>query len=359
MGRPTPRRHAPRVDALCARATAGSRRMAVAQYANHQRAVAARPGNSGRSRGPWRRRRPDVVFAPAYSAPLTAPAPGRADHSRRVVLRAPGMVLAAARASRRRLLTGWSARRARKWCSPTRRLLAGRDRASHRPAGRRACSVIPLGMRTPASAGRGTHRRAAREPIVLYVGSVFERRRVDQLIAAFDAVADQVPGAQLEIVGENRTRRPRIDLEALRQQSRHRDRIHLRAYVDDATLAGLVRPCLGVRIPVGVRGFRIDAARSAGRWRAAGLARHGGGPRNRGRGGRALRRRPKAGHATRSPQALVTVPDRPRGSGGEILGHAPAVLAQYDWQTTAARTLAAIEGSRRWPITCRRSRSSS
>jgi len=29
----------------------------------------------------------------------------------------------------------------------------------------------------------------------------------------------------------------------------------------------------------------------------------------------------------------------------DILGHAPAILGQYDWTTTAARTLAAIEGA--------------
>ena len=55
-------------------------------------APAAPGGNSGRCPRRSRADRPDVLFAPGYTAPLTVAAPGR-DDSRRVVLRAPGVVL--------------------------------------------------------------------------------------------------------------------------------------------------------------------------------------------------------------------------------------------------------------------------
>jgi glycosyltransferase involved in cell wall biosynthesis len=59
------------------------------------------------------------------------------------------------------------------------------------------------------------------------------------LIASFDEVVTTIPEARLEIVGENRTKRPRLDLESLRLRSRHPERITIRSYVDDRTLAEL------------------------------------------------------------------------------------------------------------------------
>jgi glycosyltransferase involved in cell wall biosynthesis len=58
------------------------------------------------------------------------------------------------------------------------------------------------------------------------------------LIRAFDLVADRVPDARLEIVGENRTN-PHIDFESIRAGCRHGDRVSIRSYVDDGALASL------------------------------------------------------------------------------------------------------------------------
>jgi glycosyltransferase involved in cell wall biosynthesis len=58
------------------------------------------------------------------------------------------------------------------------------------------------------------------------------------LIRAFDLVADRVPDARLEIVGENRTN-PHVDFESIRAGCRHGDRVSIRSYVDDAALASL------------------------------------------------------------------------------------------------------------------------
>ena len=281
--------------------------------------------------------RPDVIFAPAYSAPLTAPAP--------VVLTIHDVSFfahpewfSAREGLRRRWLTGWSARRAKVVLTDT--VFSQGEIVRHigLPASR--VQVIPLGMRVPIRLKTDT-TSTSREPIVLYVGSVFERRRVDRLIAAFDAVADLVPSAQLEVVGENRTRRPRIDLEALRRQSRHADRIHLRAYVDDDTLTGLYARASAFAFLSEYEGFGLTPLEAL----AAGVppvlldtpvARETA-------GAAAQYVAPSAGDDAVASALVAVLTDQALRRG--ILGRAPAVLAQYDWQATAARTLAAIEGA--------------
>ena len=59
--------------------------------------------------------------------------------------------------------------------------------------------VTALGVRRPMGMPRGPDR------LILYVGSIFARRHVDVLVDAFVThVANAVPDACLEIVGENR-----------------------------------------------------------------------------------------------------------------------------------------------------------
>lgn len=278
--------------------------------------------------------RPDVVFAPAYSAPLTAPAP--------VVLTVHDVSFFAhpewfsgREGTRRRLLTGWSARRARAVLTDTAFSQGEIARHIGLPASR--VQVIPLGMRRPAAPATPQPR----EPIVLYVGSVFERRRVDRLMAAFDAVADQVPSAQLEIVGENRTRRPRLDLDERRARSRHRDRIHLRAYVDDHTLADLYARASVFAFLSEYEGFGLTPLEAL----AAGIppvlldtpvARETA-------GAAALYVAASAGDDAVAAALVAALTDQ--ALRRRVLDQAPAALAPYDWTRTAARTLAAIEGA--------------
>jgi glycosyltransferase involved in cell wall biosynthesis len=73
---------------------------------------------------------------------------------------------------------------------------------------------------------------------VLTVGSIFNRRHVDHLIAAFARVAPRLPDARLVIVGENRTY-PQQDLDALIRELRMTDRVELRSYVSDDELLAL------------------------------------------------------------------------------------------------------------------------
>lgn len=287
-------------------------------------------------------RRPDVVFAPAYSAPLTAPAP--------VVLTIHDVSFFAhpewfssREGMRRRLLTAWSARRAKVVLTDT--AFSQREIARHIGLPEARVRVIPLGMRgvvrlkpDPASM-TGATPEPVREPIVLYVGSVFKRRRVDQLMGAFDAVADQVPAAQLEIVGENRTRRPRLDLDARRRQSRHRDRIHIRSFVDDATLADLYARASVFAFLSEYEGFGLTPLEALAAGVPPVLLDT---PVARETAGAAARYVPPAAGLEAIAAALIAcLTDA--GARREILGQAPAVLSQYNWTAAAARTLAAIE----------------
>lgn len=74
--------------------------------------------------------------------------------------------------------------------------------------------------------------------VILTVGSIFNRRHVDHLIAAFARIAPRVPDARLVIVGENRTY-PHQDLESLIRELRVTDRVELKSYVSDDELLAL------------------------------------------------------------------------------------------------------------------------
>jgi glycosyltransferase involved in cell wall biosynthesis len=74
--------------------------------------------------------------------------------------------------------------------------------------------------------------------IVLYVGSLFNRRHIPALVNGFARLAARHPAARLEIVGDNRTR-PHIDVDALIAGCGAADRIRARAYVPDDVLAAL------------------------------------------------------------------------------------------------------------------------
>ena len=74
--------------------------------------------------------------------------------------------------------------------------------------------------------------------MVLFVGSLFNRRHIPELIAGFAGVTRHVPDARLEIVGDNRTI-PRLDMEALVAASGVGDRVALRAYLPESELSAL------------------------------------------------------------------------------------------------------------------------
>ena len=282
--------------------------------------------------------RPDVLFAPGYTAPLTVAAP--------IVLTVHDVSFFAhpewfsfREGTRRRLLTAWSARRARRVITDSE--FSKSEISRHIGIDRSRMRVIPLGIDRPAARrDPGTRNR---EPIVLYVGSIFERRRVDKLIEAFDTVAAQVPDATLEIVGENRTRRPRLDLDALRSRSAHPDRIHIRSYVDDQALSALYQRATVLAFLSEYEGFGLTPLEAL----AAGVTP-------------LLLDTPVAretcGDAARYVTPGATVADVARAitelladaaARSVILQRATTVLARYDWDLAAGDTLNVLEEAAR------------
>jgi glycosyltransferase involved in cell wall biosynthesis len=175
-----------------------------------------------------------VLFAPAYTAPL-------AIRTRTVLTIHDVSFLAhpewfpARMRFRQRVITTAAARRSRQVVTDSefsRGEIAGRigitpDRIR----------VVPLGLTPPASAPRNdtVHSRA---PLVLFVGSIFNRRHLPETMEAVAAVARRHPETRLEIVGDNRTF-PRQDLEAVARGAGVAGRTAIRSYVSDDTLADL------------------------------------------------------------------------------------------------------------------------
>ncbi len=174
----------------------------------------------------------DVVFAPGYSGPLRTRVP--------LVVTVHDVSFAAhpewfswREGMRRRLLTRLSARRAARVITVSD--FSKREIVRHLDVAATKIDVIYSGVTAWATDGDGSRRR---QPVVLYVGSLFNRRHIPELISAFTRVLRNHPDARLDIVGDNRTR-PRLDLEALIAHADAGDRIRARSYVSDDELAAL------------------------------------------------------------------------------------------------------------------------
>lgn len=217
-------------------------------------AVRILPGRGGTGWEQWTlgralaRERPDVLFAPGYSAPLFAPCP--------VVLTIHDVSFAAhpewfsrREGTRRRLVTTWSGLRARFVLTVSEFSREEVVRYLGVPTTR--IRVIHHGLRIhPPS-------RRTRDPMVLFVGSLFRRRNVDKIVRAFiEQVAPHVPDARLEIVGENRGYAPDAPTQWLANAAPGvRNRVTFRSYVDAATLDQLYAAASTFVFPSHYEGF--------------------------------------------------------------------------------------------------------
>ena len=172
----------------------------------------------------------DVFFAPQYTSPIVLNVPtvvvifdvSFAAHPEWFRTR-EGMRL--------RLLARWSARRARDVVTISE--FSRREIAEHLAVDVRRIHVIPPGIPT-----RPTTEGIRRDARLLYVGSVFNRRHVPDLIRAFAAVARTRPDASLDIVGDNRSY-PFEDIASAIAREELGDRIRWHRYASDQQLADL------------------------------------------------------------------------------------------------------------------------
>jgi glycosyltransferase involved in cell wall biosynthesis len=172
----------------------------------------------------------DVLFAPGYSAPLRLPRPSvLVVHD--VSFFARPEWFGWREGLRRRWLTKAAARRAHSIITVSEFSAGEIQRWIGVPRDR--IHVVPHGRpRVQAVA------RSDRPPLVLFVGSLLNRRRLPELLGAFARVVVRVPDARLVLVGDNRTR-PRIDPLSLADQLGLTGRVEWRAYVPDDELEHL------------------------------------------------------------------------------------------------------------------------
>jgi glycosyltransferase involved in cell wall biosynthesis len=173
----------------------------------------------------------DVFFAPAYTAPLFRRVPTVVTiHD--VSFKAHPEWFAARDGIRRRWLSRQAALGARAVITVSQ--FSRRELVDHFDVAESSIHVIPWGVTPPPPSAAPAHRGAN----VLYVGSVFNRRHVPDLIRAFAPIARRHPHASLDIVGDNRSYPPQ-DLPGAIAFEGLTGRVRWRAWVTDEELGAL------------------------------------------------------------------------------------------------------------------------
>ena len=172
----------------------------------------------------------DVFFAPQYSAPLAVKTPTVvAIHD--VSFAAHPEWYRTREGIRLRFLVRHSAANARAIVTISE--FSRREIAEHLNVAGERVRVIPPGV-----PDRRTSAGGVREPRLLFVGSIFNRRHVVDLIRAFAAIARRHPEASLDLAGDNRTF-PREDLAAAIAGEQVGRQVRWHQYASDEQLADL------------------------------------------------------------------------------------------------------------------------
>lgn len=196
-----------------------------------------------------------------------------------------------------------------------------------------ASSVAP---RVPALDAPLPLRTQPDEPHVLYVGSIFNRRHVPDLIAGFGRLARRRPSCRLTIVGENRTFPP-VDLARCRAASRAASRIELRAYVDDRELERLYASADAMAFLSEYEGFGLTPMEGLARGVPPLVLETPVAREIYGSAAWYAERATPAVVEERLEQLLFDSAVR-----ATVLDAAPAVLARYDWTRCATTVLHAL-----------------
>ncbi|MEO7270779.1 MAG: glycosyltransferase family 1 protein [Vicinamibacterales bacterium] len=295
----------------------------------------------GEGRGTWweqthlrravRTDRLDLFFAPAYTAPLGLGLPLALTIHDISFIAHPEWFRAGEGLRRR-----WLTRRGASLASVifTDSQFSRSEIETHLRVDPGRIQVIPPGSPAPRPE---TETRGPREPLVLFVGSLFNRRRLPDLIAAFAVATRRRPDARLVIVGDNRTW-PRQDLAAVAAAHAVTTRTDFRSYIPEAELASLYARASVFAFFSEYEGFGLTPleAMAAGvvpvvldtavarevYGDAAIYVAHG-----------------DIDGAARVIEQLLTEP----AVGARVLERAPALLGRYSWADAATRTLAHLE----------------
>lgn len=274
------------------------------------------------------REKPDLLFAPAYTAPILLDVP-RVVTIHDLSYYARPEWFRPREGARRRWLTARSARGARGVLTVS--AFSKREIVERLGVAADRVRVVYHGV-TPRP-----HVETDRRPAVLFVGSIFNRRHVPDLIRGFARVARVHGDLRLDIVGDDRTYPPE-DLDAVVRQENAGGRVRLRAYVDEPALDELYASARAFAFLSEYEGFGLTPleALSAG---VPPLLLDT--PVARETCGDAAVYTPSIDPeevARGLEQALFDEAVRAR-----LLKAAPALLARYRWDTAASETLDALE----------------
>ena len=174
----------------------------------------------------------DVFFAPAYTSPLRLSIPTVLTiHD--ISYEAHPEWFRLREGIRRRVVTRASARRARAIVTVSE--FSKREIVERLGIDEGRIHVVPQGIDLPAVRASTTT-----EPRILYVGSIFNRRHVMDLIRAVGVLSRTRSDVSLDIVGDNRTF-PREDIEHAIEVHGLRRRVRWHRYATDDELRELYR----------------------------------------------------------------------------------------------------------------------
>jgi glycosyltransferase involved in cell wall biosynthesis len=302
------------------------------------------PGGKSQ-RGPWweqvhlRRAvandRPDAFFAPAFTAPLVSGIP-IAVTIHDIAFEAHPEWFRPRERMRRRWLTRRCAQRAAVVLTDS--MFSHAEILKHYHLHPARIRVIAPGISPRHEAAWREREAAGPHRLVLYVGSIFNRRRLPDLVAAFALVSRAVPDARLAIVGDDRSWPP-VALTTVIDSHGVADLVTIKSYVSDAELADLYARAAAFAFLSEYEGFGLTPLEAL----AAGVPV-------------VVLDTPVAREVYGDAAHYVTASDvrgtadiltrllvDPR-SAGPVMQYAPSVLARYSWERCASATLDAIEG---------------
>ena len=274
----------------------------------------------------------EAFFAPAYTAPVGLGVPLAVTIHDISFIAHPEWFRPRER-WRRRMLTTHSARTAAVVFTDSE--FSRSEIEKHLKVKRGELHVIPPGVSDPGSRipdPGAAARAASREPLVLFVGSLFNRRRLPDLIEAFARAARAIPGARLAIVGADRTW-PRQDLRTIAAAHGVAGQVEIREYVDQRELAELYARASVFAFLSEYEGFGLTPLEAL----ASGVpivvldtpvAREVYGPAA-----------VYVGHDADSAAAAISRFLASPASAAEPLSHASGVLSRYSWDRAADATL--------------------
>ena len=293
----------------------------------------------GTGRGTWweqthlrravRANPPDVFFASAYTAPLALGVPlAVAIHD--VSFAAAPHWFRPREGARRRLLTRQAARAADV-------IFTISEFSRREIIERLGVPAERIRVTYPSVTPRRIPRRP-RDPLVLYVGSIFNRRRLPSTISAFAAATARRPTARLVIAGADRTY-PALDLPGLAAEAGAATRVDVRSYVTDEELDDLYSRASVFVFLSEYEGFGLTPLEALSADVPIVVLDT---PVAREVYGDAAWYVPPEKDVVSAAEAIRTLLED-EASRARLLAGAPAVLARYSWDTAAEATLAAIE----------------